>query len=137
MTATERPLDKVFESCTNKTEVMHLLQPLMGRSSESKETDKPASTRPAPYKPQQVTSKGKGKSKGKNKVSPKMPLVLLNGGCRATTTAGDAICYGYNLGTCNNKVTSGRCDRGFHVCALPKCGKHHPFINCPSKGQTT
>lgn len=135
-TVTGRPLDLVFEKCINLPEVMHLLQPLMGKSSESRLEDKPAPSRPSPYKPQSA-AKGKGKSKNKSKVSPKMPHVLLNGGCRATTNSGDPICYGFNLGTCSNKVNSGRCDRGFHVCALPKCGKHHPFINCPSKGNTS
>ena len=135
-TVNGRPLDLVFEKCMNLPEVMHLLQPLMGKSSESRSDDKPAPSRPAPYKPQSA-AKGKGKSKTKSKGSPKMPHVLLNGGCRATTNGGDPICYGFNLGTCSNKVTSGRCDRGFHVCALPKCGKHHPFISCPSKGNTS
>ena len=131
-----RPLDLVFEECMNKPEVMHLLQPLMGRSNEGKVEDKPHPSRTSPYKPPS-TGKGKGKNKSKSKSSPKMPTVLVNGGCRATTNAGDPICYGFNLGTCSNKVNAGRCDRGFHVCALPRCGKHHPFISCPSKGSTS
>ena len=133
-TAQGRPLDLVFEKCMNRPEVMHLLQPLMGKTSDAKQDEKPSTTnRTSPYKPQSA-AKGKGKTKNKSKGSPKMPNVLVNGGCRATTNAGDPICYGFNLGTCTNKVNSGRCDRGYHVCALPKCGKHHPFINCPSKG---
>lgn len=129
-----RPLDIVFEECMNKAEVVHLLQPLMGKASEYKAEDRPTPHRVSPYKPQNSgRGKGKGKSQGKSKGTPKMPLVLLNGGCRATTNAGDAICYGYNLGTCSNKVNAGRCERGYHVCALPKCGKHHAFVNCPSK----
>ena len=108
----------------------------MGKSSESKVEERISTNRVSPYKQQNNgKSKGKGKQSTKSKVSPKMPLVLLNGGCRATTNVGDAICYGYNLGTCSNKVSSGRCERGYHVCALPKCGKHHPFVNCPSKPQ--
>ena len=108
----------------------------MGKAHEGKADDRASSSRTSPYKTPS-SSKGKGKSKGKNKSSPKMPNVLVNGGCRATTKAGDPICYGFNLGTCTNKVTSGRCDRGYHVCALPKCGKHHPFISCPNKGNTS
>lgn len=133
-TVNGRPLDLVFEDCMNKPEVVHLLQPLMGKSTEYKSEEKPAPNRPSPYRPQNPgKSKGKGKTQGKNKGSPKMPLVLLNGGCRATTNAGDAICYGFNLGTCTNKVNAGRCERGYHVCALPKCGKHHAYVNCPTK----
>ena len=99
----------------NKAEVMHLLQPLMGKSFEPKGDEKPSSSRVAPYK-QQSPSKGKGKSKGKNKASPKMPHVLLNGGCRAMTNSGDSICYGFNLGTCSNKVTNGRCGTVAFTC---------------------
>ena len=96
-TVNGRPLDLVFEDCMNKPEVVHLLQPLMGKSTDYKSEDKPAPNRPSPYRsPNPSKSKGKGKAQGKSKGSPKMPLVLLNGGCRATTNAGDAICYGFN-----------------------------------------
>eukprot|EP00435_Cladocopium_sp_Y103_P059251 s441_g21.t1 len=92
-----RPLDNIFETCMNKAEVMHLLQPLMGKSHETKSDERPSSNKVAPYRPPS-TPKGKGKGKSKSKSSPKMPHVLVNGGCRATTNAGDAICYGFNLG---------------------------------------
>lgn len=36
-TSKGRPLDLVFETCMNKAEVMHYLQPLMSRNNESKE----------------------------------------------------------------------------------------------------
>jgi len=129
------PLDLVFEDCMNKPEVVHLLQPLTGKSTEYKSKEKPAPNRPSPYKPQKPWKKAKAKARcrERTKGSPKMPLVLLNGGCRAITNAGDAICYGFDLGTCTNKVNAGRCDRGYHVCALPKCGKHHAYVNCPTK----
>ncbi len=61
---------------------------------------------------------------------------LVQAGRRARTNAGDPICFGYNLGTCNLPVNQGRCDRGFHVCAIPKCGKHHPFSQCNAKKET-
>ena len=62
-----------------------------------------------------------------------MPLVLFNGGCRAITNTEDAICYAFNLETCTNKVNAGGWDGRYHVCALPKCGKHHAYVNCPTK----
>ena len=62
-----------------------------------------------------------------------MPLTLVQASCRARTNGGDPICFGYNLGTCSLQVKRGRCEKGFHVCAVPKCGKHHPFAQCPTK----
>ena len=133
-TVNGRPLDLVFEDCANKPEEVHLLQPLMGKSTEYKSEEKPAPNRPSSYRLQDPRKrKSKGKTQGKSKGSPKMHLVLLNGGCRATTNAGDAICYGFNLGTCTNKVNAGRCDRRYHLCVLPKCGKHPAYVKCPTK----
>ena len=131
-----RPLDKIFVTCMNKPEVVHLLQPLMGNKPNDLKSDdkKPSASasRPAPY-PASSSGKGKGKNKSKGKSAARLPATLLEGGCRAVTNRGDPICFGYNLGTCNMAVSNGRCDRGFHVCALPKCGKHHPFLQCPMK----
>ena len=138
-TAEGRPIDKAFETCMNKPEVMHLLQPLPGKAVEIGKDKSPSSSsaRPSPY-PRTDKGKGKGKQgqgKSKNAFTPnaRMPMVLVEGGCRAKTNAGDSICYGFNLGTCNLTVKNGRCEKGFHVCALPKCGKHHAFVNCPMK----
>eukprot|EP00435_Cladocopium_sp_Y103_P066931 s1136_g29.t1 len=52
-----RPLDLIFEKCMNKAEVMHLLQPLMGKASESKHDDKISNNKAAPYR-QQSAPKG-------------------------------------------------------------------------------
>ena len=131
-----RPLDLAFDKAIDSTEVMHLLQPLMSKVEqkvEDKQLSPGANRRASPYRP---SNKGRGKSQSKGKgkgLSVRMPSVLVEGGCRATTNRNDPICFGYNLGTCTNSVSNGRCDRGFHVCALPKCGKHHPYIQCPSK----
>ena len=73
--------------------------------------------------------KGKGKTKNKGKDSAKMLLTLVQAGCRARTNAGDPICFGSSLATCDLPVNRGRCDRGFHVCAVPKCGKHLFFLS--------
>ena len=133
-TAAGRPLDLVFSQCRHKPEVLHLLQPLPTRpqSTAPPKDDKFVWNRFQPYS----KSKGKGKDKGKGKGF-RMPVQLVEGGCRPTTNQGDPICYGYNLGTCTLKVNKGRCEKGFHVCALPKCGKHHPFIQCPAKGSAS
>ena len=133
-TAAGRPLDLVFSQCRHKPEVLHLLQPLPTRpqSTAPPKDDKFVWNRFQPYS----KSKGKGKDKGKGKGF-RMPVQLVEGGCRPTTNQGDPICYGYNLGRCTLKVNKGRCEKGFHVCALPKCGKHHPFIQCPAKGSAS
>ena len=66
-----------------------------------------------------------------------MPLSLVQGGCCARTNAGDPTCFGYNFGTYDLPVNRGRCDKEFHVCvcvcAVPKCGTHHPFSQCLAK----
>ena len=75
--------------------------------------------------------KGKGKGKGKKggKAS-RMPSDLV--GCRSHTNSGSPICYGFNLKTWSETVKDGRCSKGFHICAVPRCGKHHPAIDCSS-----
>ena len=111
VTAEGRPLDKHFVECMNRSEVVHLLQPLPSKQSESVLPDKVFVERPSPYR----KGKGKDKTKAKGKDTSKMPLTLVQSGCRARTNAGDPICFGFNLGTCSLPVNRGRCDRGFHV----------------------
>lgn len=129
-----RPLDLCFDECCNMPEVLHLLQPLMGKVGDAKPSDdkkSASSARPGPYAGG-TYGKSRGKGKNKNKSSSaRIPATLLEGGCRATTNKGDPICFGYNLGSCSLTVTNGRCEKGYHVCALPKCGKHHPYVQCP------
>ena len=117
----------------NRSEVVHLLQPLPSKQVDNVIQDKLVPDRPSPYPVPGVKGKGKGKTKGKGKDNAKMPLTLVQAGCRARTNAGDPTCFGYNLGACNLPVNQGRCDRGFHVCAVPKCGKHHSFSQCNAK----
>ena len=135
VTADGRPLDKCLELCMNKSEVVHLLQPLPSKAIDTSGAIKTSilAHRPTPYPQDLGKGKGKGK-KGKQPFNnPKMPLTLVQGGCRARTNGEDPICFGYNLGTCSLQVNRGRCEKGFHVCAGPKCGKHHPFAQCPTK----
>ncbi|CAE7727675.1 SLC24A2, partial [Symbiodinium necroappetens] len=101
-TPSGRPLDDVFEGTWMAPEVLHILQPMprpAGNASQSKDT------RPGPYTPPGVPSdnwvpsrKGKGKGKGKTRASSRLPAGLE--GCRSHTNAGEPICYGFNLKTC-------------------------------------
>ena len=122
--ATGRPVEKVFENVINSTVVTCLMQPMPGHiakqpASSGDKVELENKYRPGPYK-------GKGKGKGKGKA--RMPSELI--GCRSHTNTGLPICYGFNLGTCKEEVQNGRCSRGMHVCAVPKCGKHHAAIKC-------
>ena len=114
--------------------MLHCLQPLPVTSSSSLQGYRETSdNRSQPYK----TGKGKSKSveKGKGKGKSTMPQEMVNMGCRATTNSGQPICYSYSLGSCKSKPVKGRCDRGFHVCAIPGCGAHHAAKDCPKKAQ--
>ena len=132
-TPTGRPLDVHFEACMNKAEVAHLLQPLASKHADVYRVEKEMPVRSSPYSQDGAKGKGKGKKGSKGLQNPRMPLALVEGGCRARTNGGDPICFGYNLGTCNNPTNKGRCEKGFHVCAVPKCGKHHPYVQCSLK----
>ena len=120
-----RPVEAVFEAVINSTVVTCLMQPMPGAPSKTqtvggdRQDSDPNKWRPSPYK-----GKGKGKGKGKSR----MPAELI--GCRSHTNGGLRICYGFNLGTCKEDVQNGKCSRGMHVCAVPKCGKHHPATKC-------
>ncbi|CAE7280906.1 unnamed protein product [Symbiodinium sp. CCMP2456] len=138
-TPSGRPLDDVFEGTWMAPEVLHILQPMprpAGNASQSKDT------RPGPYTPPGVPSdnwvpsrKGKGKGKGKTRASSRLPAGLE--GCRSHTNAGEPICYGFNLKTCQEVVARGRCSKGLHICAWPKCGKSHAAADCPERAKAT
>ena len=82
-----------------------------------------------PYQssPQQPQGKSKGKGKGKKQSKgPATPQELR--GKWHKTPAGDAICFAYNCKSgCSDTSTQpgGRCPRGLHVCAEPRCQKPH------------
>ena len=116
-----RPMDSLMSEVMSLSEVTCFLQPVMQTATREKESQHP---RDEPY-PRRPKGKGKGKSS-----NARMPVDLI--GCRSHTNAGAPICYGYNLGTCQEEVKSGKCSRGFHICAVPKCGKHHPANKCPN-----
>ena len=126
-TGAGRPVEAVFEAVINSTAVTCLMQPMPGAAVKSqfgggdKQDSDPNKWRPSPYK-----GKGKGKGKGKSR----MPAELI--GCQSHTNGGLPICYRFNLGTCKEEVQNGKCSRGMHVCAVPKCGKHHPATKCPN-----
>ena len=114
-----KPIDDIIETVMYLNEVTCMLQPL----PKAKDTPSLRETTGEPY------GKGKGKKGGK---ASRMPSDLV--GCRSHTNSGSPIGYGFNLKTCNEEAKSGRCSKGFHICAVPRCGKHHPAMDCPNFG---
>ncbi|CAE7550494.1 SLC24A2 [Symbiodinium sp. CCMP2592] len=122
-TPSGRPLDIVFEDTWMAPEVLHILQPMPRPSGHAPQIK---DTRPGPYTPTGVntdhwvpTRKGKGKGKNKFRASSRLPAGLE--GCRSHTNAGESICYGFNLKTCQEVVTRGRCSKGLRICASDPC----------------
>ena len=68
------------------------------------------------------SSKGKGRG-GKPVKGPRVPPQLV--GKHSKTANGEPICFNYNINGCSRAPPGGRCDRGWHVCAEPGCGKAH------------
>ena len=121
-----KPIDDIIDTVMYLNEVTCMLQPL----PKAKDTPSLRETTGEPYgKGKGNPGKGKGKKGGK---ASRMPSDLV--GCRSHTNSGSPICYGFNLKTCTEEVKSGRCSKGFHICAVPRCGKHHPAMDCPNFG---
>eukprot|EP00435_Cladocopium_sp_Y103_P021216 s3838_g5.t1 len=123
-----KPLDPLIEKLENDVSVTYFMLPMSSHSSSSGAfTDKDKSDKRKPEtavadRPQQNKfqkgAKGKGKSKGKKRE----PVPQALKGMHSRTPQGDAICFGYNLGTCKQ---GSACPRK-HVCAVPGCYKSHP-----------
>lgn len=85
--------------------------------------------RSSPYGSSGSAPKGKGggsKGKGKGKPGPPVPQELR--GKWHKTSAGEPICFGYSCKSgCPDKGVKpgGRCSKGFHICAEPRCGGEH------------
>ena len=132
--AAGRPLDKILKDCMFLPEVNLLMQPRPVVKMESSLISPPKFS---PKGKGSFNGKGKGKGKVKGSSFIKMPQGL--GGCWHRTAKGEPICFGFNLGKCSEKVERGRCRRGLHMCAAPRCGAHHPAISCeknPGKPQS-
>ena len=131
-TASGRPIDAIFEKCTQSSEVLSLLQPRpFAATKPEREAPKPTAERP--LKKQKFESNGKGFSKGKGKKgsgNARIPLELLAlGEVSATTPKGTRLCFGYNLKRCPHPVDKQKCERGLHCCCMRGCFKQHPALD--------
>ena len=70
---------------------------------------------------------GKSKTAGKIKTTTRMPAQLI--GLSPQNAQGEAICFGYNLGTCTGAADGETCPKGWHVCMKPGCFKAHSQLN--------
>ena len=131
-----RPVETVLKDCMFDAEVLHCLQPLPASQSSNAAVINRRQQQCEEPTVQDVKRQRKihafGQGKGKGKVMPHEMVAL---GCRATTNAGQPICYSFSLGNCSEKPVKGRCSKGFHVCAIPGCGGHHAAKDCPKRTQ--
>ena len=85
----------------------------------------PSKGKPLP-KGKENAGKGKGYGAGKSEW---LPEGLRYQGASAWNQKGNKVCYGFNLGGCNDA----NCQRGDHGCVIYKCGGDHPVTKCPLK----
>ena len=129
-TPSGRPLDSLLPDAMFMHEVTCLLQPFpvpAAPKDAPPRSELPRVDRASPY------GKGRnGKGKTKTRFVTRLPPGLE--GCRAYTNRGDPICFAFNLGGC---ATQGqKCEKGLHICAVPKCGAHgHGAAKCPKRSQ--
>lgn len=134
-TTAGRPLDSVFKTCTECSEVMSLLQPrpMSGQSEKNKEHGGTATEPPTKKPRREFDRKGKGKGGGaSNGAFVRIPHELLKLKCVAATPKNHRICFSYNLKKCDS--TGQKCAKGLHVCAVQGCFKSHPAVECQKQG---
>lgn len=157
-----QPLKDVFTEAMKATEVRMHLQPLQGTKRKSDQSLDSSSTKDEELRKlqRQVMNlegrlKNKGFSKGKSQASTsasprassrssskskgkgkrwlvKLPPALI--GMSPTTADNEPICYNFNLAGCDGAAPGERCDRGWHVCMMPGCGKPHSVKNHKNGG---
>ena len=127
-----KPLDPLIERLESDMTVTYFMLPIpagQGQSGSSADKGDKDKKRPEPS----AGIKGnanqnkfqKGASKGANKGAKgkrRDPVPQSLKGMHSRTPEGDAICFGYNLGSCKQGSS---CPRK-HVCAVPGCYKAHP-----------
>ena len=74
----------------------------------------------------QVAPKGKAKAAGKGRSQIKMPRELVDfGDCAARDENGEALCFKFQLGGCDQGAPGEKCPKGWHKCAKVGCNGHH------------
>ena len=119
------PLDPLIEKFETDMSITYYMLPIpTSQSQSSSASDKTDKKRvePAPKVAGTPNKFQKGGAKGRGKGKKREPVPQALKGMHSRTPQGDAICFGYNLGTCKQGTA---CTRK-HVCAVPECYKSHP-----------
>ena len=123
------PAARAMKQAINHPTVRFMLMPIpmASRSTTAKRTHEES----LPRESQSSTPRPK-KAIRKNAARPPRRAPQLPQGLSGTTSTPDgaAICFSYNLGTCQTKNSKG-CSRGKHVCT--KCYQEHAYNVCPNK----
>ena len=133
-TAAGRPLDLVWDKACDHPDVLHLLAAatvpvFKGGKGDGKSEGKGGFRfRESPYGKGEKGNKGSGKKGGGANFVPR----ALEGGV-GCTPQGHCLCFGFNLGTCRERVERQRCSKGLHLCCYPGCFRAHPFTDCPKR----
>ena len=124
--AAGKPLDPYIEKLESDMTVTYFMLP-MPTSHASSSTDKAEKDKKRPDAPnvkgaQPPKKVPKGNAKGSSKGKKREPIPQALKGHHSRTPQGEAICFGFNLGTCKQ---GSKCPR-HHVCSVPGCYKAHP-----------
>lgn len=123
------PLGEALLALLNDPNIALYLSPLATRAAGGA-ASQPSTWRPQPYQQEEpAKSKGKGKPK-KGRSGPPIPNEMR--GKYYKTASAEPICFGFNCASgCSEKSVppGGRCSRGLHVCAEPKCQQPHSLQN--------
>lgn len=120
-------LDTKLEDALKSYEVSFVLLPMISKQAPKSQPGGPSKGSPsnsgAPkgtgkgaYRAKPYSTKGKGKTKGRN--DQRVPQQIRDAGGTATTPDGQPICFDYSLRKCKEQVTEGRCKKGHHVCCI-------------------
>ena len=138
-----RPLDRHLPLILNDVRVRMLLQPLAasggtgsrseslkrimptsgGNSSAQSPSAKKRAKKAAAKQLAAAPSTNRQKATAKPQTAKFVPMPAALRGQNAVTADGSRICFGWNLGSCNNQ---GTCPKGKHVCC--RCFAGHPFL---------
>eukprot|EP00435_Cladocopium_sp_Y103_P026878 s2040_g6.t1 len=130
----ELPLDQHVDSVLGLPAVMWLLMQKPKAAAAEKPLASAAAPKAEPKKPATPPDKRLQPKNGKfdklrKRTKTPMPAQLRGG--TPVDNNGQAICYGYNLGTCHDKS----CKRGKHICCKPGCfSSNHNFLNHDKAG---
>lgn len=134
------PFDTALKKAIFDPEVRLLLLPLPSAPQAPQTTSRPQlpgdglsrNQRKKLHKRERAQQKGDGKGQQppakhqKGEGKGKSNFELMAGKARSTT-AGEPICFNFNIRGCPNAQPGGKCPRGWHVCAEPGCQKSHPM----------